>query len=125
MDPLPPANSRARRLYSRILADLQVAKSAQGRERDAVLLRVSDMVGELAEIAEGAETTTAAPDNEGPMRGEVFFLLSRISLELLRILGGADFYSELRRIEANGTRWRLVVGSSDQADSDGRWPVAA
>jgi hypothetical protein len=83
------------------------------------------MVGELAEIAEGAEATTDAPDNEGPTRGEVFFLLSRISLELLRILGGADFYSELRRIEANGTRWRLVVGSSDQADSAGRWPVAA
>ena len=121
----PPANSRARRLYSRILAALQAANSAEGREREAVLLRVSDMVGELAEIAEGVEATTNAPDNEGPTRGEVFFLLSRISLELLRILGGADVYSGLRRIEAYGTRWRLVVGSSDQADSAGRWPVAA
>ena len=71
MDP-PPANSRTRRLYSRILADLQAANSAQGREREAVLLRVSDMVGELAEIAEGAEAATEVPDNEGPTRGEVF-----------------------------------------------------
>lgn len=124
MDP-PPANSRARVLYSRILADLQVAHTAEGPKREAVLLGVSDMVGELAEIAEGANAKREAPDNEGPTRDEVFFFVARFSLELLRILGGADFYTGLRRIEAHGRRWRPVVGSSDQADSACVGSVAA
>ena len=124
MDP-PPSNSRARRLYSRILADLEAANSARGPEREAVLLRVSDLVGELAEIAEGAEATADAPDNEGPTRGEVYSWLSRISLELLRILGGADFYTVLGGNEAYGTRADPILGSSYEADSTSLWSLAA
>ena len=123
MDP-PPTNSRARALCRRILADLQVAKSAEGPEREAVLLGVSDLVGELAEIAEGAEAKADAPDNEGPTRGQIYFLVSRISLELLRILGGADYYV-IWRDAAYGTRWDSILGSSDETDSAGRWLVAA
>ena len=124
MDP-PPANSRARELYSQILANLDVANSARGPEREAVLLRVSDLVGELAEIAEGAEATADAPDNEGPTRRELFSWLSRISLELLRILSGADFYTVLGGNEAYGTRSDPILGSSHKADSTGLWSVAA
>ena len=125
MKPLPPTNSRARRLYSRILKDLEAARSAQGPEREAVLLRISDMVGELTEIAEGADARTEAPANEGPRRGEVYSWLSRISLELLRILGGADFYTVLNWSARYGTRWNPIFGSSDEADSTGLWSVAA
>ena len=121
----PPANSRARGLYSRILADLQAANSARGPEREAVLLRISDLVGELAEIAEGAEATAGAPDTQGPPRREVHFWLSRISLELLRILGGADFYNASRRNETYDTRSDPIVGSSSKADSTSLWPLAA
>ena len=124
MDP-PPINSRARRLYSRILADLQAAKSAQGPEREAVLLRISDSVGELARIAEGAEATTDAPDNEGPTRGEIYFWLSQISLELLRILSGAGFYTVLKGNKTYGARWSPVLGSGDEADSISLWSFAA
>ena len=124
MDP-PPANSRARTLYSRILRDLEAATSAQEPEREAVLLRISDMVGELAEIAEGAAANADAPNNEGPTRGETYLWLSRISLELLRILGGAGFYTALRGNDAHGTRRNPVVGPNLQADSTGYWPVAA
>ena len=124
MDP-PSTNSRARKLYSRILVELEAANAAEGPEREAVLLGVSDLVGELAEIAEGATVTTEASDNEGPTRGEVLFLLSRISLELLRILSGAGFYRGYRRNEEHGTRRRPFFGSSDQVDSRGLWPVAA
>ena len=124
MDP-PPIHSRARRLYSRILTDLEAANSAEGAEREAVLLRVSDSVGELAGIAEGAEATTDAPDNEGPTRSEVYFWLSQISLELLRILSGSGFYTVLRGREAYGTRWSPVLGSGDEADSISLWSFAA
>ena len=124
MDP-PSTNSRARKLYSRILVELEAANAAEGPEREAVLLGVSDLVGELAEIAEGAAVAAEASDNEGPTRGEVLFLLSRISLELLRILSGAGVYSGYRRDEEHGTRRRPVFGSRDQVDSRGLWPIAA
>ena len=124
MDP-PPANSRVRRLCSQILVDLESVNSARGPEREAVLLRVSDLVGELAEIAEGAEAKADAPDNEGPTRGEVYSWLSRISLELLRILGGADFYTVLGGHEAYGARFDPILGSSHKADSTSLWAVAA
>ena len=117
--------SRARRLYSRILRDLEAASSAHGPAREAVLLRISDLVGELAEIAEGAEVTTDSPDNEGPTRDEVFFWLARISLELLRILGGAGCYTAWRRNKAYGSRRKPVLGSSAEADPTRIWSFAA
>lgn len=125
MKPPPPTNSRARRLYERILQDLDAARSAHGPEREAVLLRISRMVGDLAEIAEGAHARTDAPTNEGPTRGQVYSWLSRISLELLRILGGADVYTALNWSARYGTRWNPILGSSYEADSTVLRAVAA
>lgn len=125
MKPPPPTKSRARRLYERILEDLDAARSALGPEREAVLLRISRMVGDLAEIAEGADARADAPANEGPRRGQVYTWLSRISLELLRILGGADVYTVMNRNARYATRWNPIFGSSDEGDSTGLWSVAA
>lgn len=86
----PPTETRAQELYLQILTDLETARGAEGPARDAVLLRVSDKVGELAEIAEGAN---AAPVHEGSWRRQATRWLARISWELVKILSDTDFYN--------------------------------
>ena len=123
----PPTQSRAAKLYAEILVDLQGVKSTEGVARDAVLLRISKRVGELAEIAENAGQKGRAVGNEGPVQRKAIMLwLMRISLELLKILGSADFYrlpQGSRRFDVGGHRTYAWAGH--EAHSPGVWLLAA
>ncbi len=88
-----PTENRAQRLYLQILADLEIYRLGDSSARDAVLLRICEQVGELAEIAEGALEKFQVPDNEARvLKQAIKVCLTHISLKLLRILSGTDFY---------------------------------
>ena len=86
----PPTEARAHELYLLVLDDLERVKLTEGVAREAVLLRVSNRVGELAEIAEGADV---APVHEGSWRRQASVWVVKISWELLKILSDTDFYT--------------------------------
>lgn len=121
----PPTEIRAQRLYDQIMADLKTVKEIDETAREAVLLRISDQVGELAEIAEGAEEKV--PVNGGSVqKAAMKTWLMHISLELLKILSGTDFYYFLKRSD------RAYAGSgpplpreSSETNPARRWPLAA
>ncbi len=99
----PPTETRANQLYLQVLEDLELVHRTKGVARGAVLLRVSNRVGELAEIAEGADV---APNHEGSLRNQVLTWVARISWELLKILGDTDFYILLA--SAGGSHARRI-----------------
>ena len=90
----PPTESRARALYLQVLDDLETVRTTDGEARDAVLLRVSDNVGELAKLAEGAQVASA---HEGSWQPQVFAWVARISWELVKVLSDTDFYIVVSR----------------------------
>ena len=109
----PPTESRATELYLEVLQDLEIARLSDGVARDAVLLRISNKVGELAEIAEGADV---APVHEGSWRRQAYAWLAKISWELLKIMSDTDFYMPRPLTgESNAGRIDAHSRSSDEA----------
>ena len=126
MNDPPTTTPRAKELYLLIQKDLEAARTAEAPEREAVLLRVSSRIRELATLAV-AETAANERASHGRSRRERWwYMLARISVELLRIQSGTDFYTLLRGHRTDATdRVGPFVGSGDETTATGRWPVAA
>lgn len=126
MNDPPTTTPQANDLYLLIQRDLEVARTAEAPEREAVLLRVSSRIRELAILA-GAETAANERASHGRSRRERWcYMLARIAVELLKIRSGTDFYTPLRGRRINATsRAGPLVGSGDEKTAAGRWPVAA
>ena len=121
----PSINSRARKLYVRIQKDLEALKSAEGPERETVLLRISSEIGELAKLAESANLSPEALGHERSMRRMLYCWLARIAWKLLRIQSGTDFYTTPRGYRIHAIKQGAVAGSSDETASSSFWAVAA
>lgn len=126
MNDPPTTTPRANELYSLIKRDLEVARTAEAPERETVLLGVSSRIRELATLA-GAETAASeGASHGGTTREKWFYMLARISVELLKIQSGTDFYTTQRGHRTYATsRATPFVGSGDEATATSRWPVAA
>lgn len=126
MNDPPTTNPRAHQLHSLIQKDLEVARTTDGPERETVLLRVSSRIRELATLA-GAETAASErAGHGGTTRERWFYMLARISVELLKIQSGTDFYTLLRGHRTYVTsRASPFVRSGDETTATSRWPVAA
>lgn len=126
MNDPPTTTPRANELYLLIQKDLEDARTAEAPERETVLLRVSSRIRDLATLA-GAEVATSEGASHGrSTRGKWFYILARISVELLRIQSGADFYTTNERNRKHATsRADAFVGSGYETTANGRWPVAA
>lgn len=126
MNDPPTTTPRAMELYLLIQKDLEAARTAEAPEREAVLLRVSSRIRELATLA-GAEVAASEGASHGRLRRERwFYILARISVELLRIQSGTDLYTLLRGHRTYATsRAGPFIGSGDETTATCRWPVAA
>lgn len=126
MNDPPTTTPQAHQLYSLIQRDLRVARTAEGPQREAVLLRVSSRIRELATLA-GAESAANDKARHGrSTRERWYYMLARISVQLLKIQSGTDFYTLLKGHRTYATsRARPFVGSGDETTATSRWPVAA
>ena len=126
MNDPPTTTPRAHQLYSLIQRDLEVARTAEGSQREAVLLRASSRIRELATLA-GAEAAANDKARHGrSTRERLYYMLARISVQLLKIQSGTDFYTLLRGHRTYATRRASpFVGSGDETTATSRWPVAA
>lgn len=126
MNDPPTTTPQANELYLLIQGDLEEARTAEAPERETVLLRVSSRIRDLATLA-GAEVATSEGASHGrSTREKWFYILARISVELLRIQGGTDFYTLMRGHRKHATsRADAFFGSGDETIATGRWPVAA
>ena len=126
MNDPPTTTPRAHELYLLIQRDLEVARTAARPEREAVLLRVSSRIRELATLA-GAEMAANEKARHGRSTREWWcYMLARISVELLKIQSGTDFYTLQRGHRTYATsRASPFVGSGDETTATSRWPVAA
>jgi hypothetical protein len=119
----PPTESRANGLYLKVLDDLEAVKVADGVARDAVLLRISDNVGELARLAERAD---GAPTHEGSWRQQIPVWVAKISWELVKILSDTDFYTlQVLTGDTNAKRPDSHPRPGSETNQGCVWAVAA
>lgn len=89
----PPINPDALRLEREILLDLESLPTLKGKDRDAVLSRLASKVGELVKLAERDPPSEESVHHEATGEQDwVYQVLFRLSWELLKRLGNADFY---------------------------------
>ncbi|MDE2782448.1 MAG: hypothetical protein OXK77_05800 [Gemmatimonadota bacterium] len=125
MNDPPTTTPRANELYLLIQRDLEVARTAEAPEREAVLLRVSSRIRELATLAE-AETAANERASHGRSRREWWYMLARIWWKLLKIQSGTDFYTLLKGHRTYAIcRVGPFVRSGHETPATSRWLVAA